>query len=126
MRHRNSGRHLSRSGGHRSAMMRNLAKSLIRHEEIRTTVPKAKELRRLVEPLVTLAKADSVARRRRAFDRLRDETAVGKLFAELGPRFRERPGGYLRILKAGFRPGDGAPVAIVQFVREDAENVQTA
>lgn len=122
MRHRNSGRHLSRSGGHRAAMMRNLAKSLIRHEEIRTTVPKAKELRRVVEPLVTLAKQDNVARRRRAFDRLRDETAVGKLFGELGPRYRERPGGYLRILKAGFRAGDNAPVAIVQFVRESADS----
>lgn len=122
MRHRNAGRHLSRSGGHRAAMMRNMAKSLIRHEQIRTTVPKAKELRRVVEPLVTLAKEDSVARRRRAFDRVRDEATVGKLFADLGPRYRARPGGYLRILKAGFRAGDNAPVAIVQFVNEEAEN----
>ena len=125
MRHRNSGRHLSRSGSHRAALMRNLAKSLIRHEEIRTTLPKAKELRRVVEPLVTLAREDSVAHRRRAFDRLRDDTLVGKLFAELGPRYRERPGGYLRILKAGFRPGDSAPVAIVQFVPQETAPPQS-
>ncbi|MGH8427701.1 MAG: 50S ribosomal protein L17 [Gammaproteobacteria bacterium] len=124
MRHRNSGRHLSRSGAHRAALMRNLAKSLIRHEEIRTTLPKAKELRRVVEPLVTLAREDSVAHRRRAFDRLRDDALVGKLFAELGPRYRERPGGYLRILKAGFRPGDSAPVAIVQFVTQEVPPAQ--
>ncbi len=120
MRHRNSGRALSRTSAHRAALMRNLSKSLIRHEQIRTTVPKAKELRRVLEPLVTLAKEDTPARRRRAFDRLRDDAAVGKLFLELGPRYRERPGGYLRILKAGFRPGDSAPVAIVQFVGSEA------
>lgn len=126
MRHRNSGRHLSRSGSHRAALMRNLARSLIRHEEIRTTVPKAKELRRVVEPLVTLAKRDGVAQRRRAFDRLRDEEAVGKLFTELGPRYRARPGGYLRILKAGYRAGDSAPVALVQFVAETEAGSEAA
>jgi len=99
--------------------MRNMSKSLIQHEQIRTTVPKAKELRRVVEPLITLAKKDSVANRRLAFNRLRDEAMVAKLFTELGPRYRERPGGYLRILKAGFRAGDNAPVAIVQLVGEE-------
>ncbi len=123
MRHRKTGRMLNRTSGHRVALMRNLAKSLIEHEQIRTTVPKAKELRRVVEPLITLAKEDSVAHRRRAFSRLRDAACVGKLFLELGPRFRERPGGYLRILKAGFRDGDSAPIAIVQLVgEEDREN----
>jgi large subunit ribosomal protein L17 len=97
-------------------MYRNLAASLVRHETIRTTLPKAKELRRVVEPLITLAKQDGVARRRLAFDRLRDEAAVGKLFNDLGPRFRERPGGYLRILKTGFRSGDSAPMAVVQLL----------
>jgi len=121
MRHRKAGRSLSRTSSHRVALMRNMSKSLIRHEQIRTTVPKAKELRRVLEPLVTLAKEDTASRRRRAFDRLRDDAAVGKLFNELGPRYRERPGGYLRILKAGFRAGDNAPVAIVQFVREEQE-----
>jgi len=100
--------------------MRNMSKSLIQHEQIRTTVPKAKELRRVVEPLITLAKKDSVANRRLAFNRLRDEAMVAKLFTELGPRYRERPGGYLRILKAGFRAGDNAPVAIVQLVGEES------
>lgn len=119
MRHRNSGRALSRTSSHRAALMRNMSKSLIQHEQIRTTVPKAKELRRVVEPLITLAKKDSVANRRLAFNRLRDEAMVAKLFAELGPRYRERPGGYLRILKAGFRAGDNAPVAIVQLVGEE-------
>lgn len=118
MRHRNSGRALSRTSSHRAALMRNMSKSLIEHEQIRTTVPKAKELRRVVEPLITLAKTDSVANRRLAFSRLRDDAIVGKLFTDLGPRFRERPGGYLRILKAGFRAGDNAPVAIVQLVGE--------
>jgi len=119
MRHRNSGRALSRTSSHRAALMRNMSKSLIQHEQIRTTVPKAKELRRVVEPLITLAKKDSVANRRLAFNRLRDEAMVAKLFTELGPRYRERPGGYLRILKAGFRAGDNAPVAIVQLVGEE-------
>jgi large subunit ribosomal protein L17 len=97
-------------------MYRNLAASLVRHETIRTTLPKARELRRVVEPLITLAKQDGVSRRRLAFDRLRDEAAVGKLFTDLGPRFRERPGGYLRILKMGFRAGDSAPMAVVQLL----------
>jgi large subunit ribosomal protein L17 len=97
-------------------MYRNLAASLLRHETVRTTLPKAKELRRVVEPLITLAKEDGVSRRRLAFDRLRDDVAVGKLFGELGPRFKTRPGGYLRILKMGFRPGDAAPMALVQLL----------
>lgn len=118
MRHRKSGRKLGRTSAHRTALMRNMTKSLIAHGEIRTTLPKAKELRRVVEPLVTLAGEDSVARRRRAFSRLRDEAVVARLFGELGPRYRERPGGYLRIIKAGFRPGDNAPIAIVQFVEQ--------
>jgi large subunit ribosomal protein L17 len=106
MRHRKSGRALGRKSSHRNAMYKNMAASLIRHETIRTTLPKAKELRRVVEPLITLAKQDGVARRRLAFDRLRDKQSVGKLFNELGPRFKDRPGGYLRILKIGYRPGD--------------------
>ena len=113
MRHRKSGRKLNRNSSHRKAMYRNMAASLIKHETIKTTVPKAKELRRVIEPLITLAKDDAVAKRRLAFDRLRDKEAVGKLFVELGPRFKERPGGYLRILKMGFRRGDAAPMAIV-------------
>ncbi len=116
MRHRKSGRQLSRNSAHRQAMLCNMSASLFRHELIRTTVPKAKELRRVAEPLITLAKTDSVHHRRRAFAQLRDADAVGKLFKELGPRYRDRPGGYLRILKAGYRPGDGAPVAIVELV----------
>jgi large subunit ribosomal protein L17 len=116
MRHRNAGRQLSRNSSHRRAMMRNMASSLLLHETIKTTVPKAKELRRVVEPLITLAKEDGVAQRRRAFDRLRDKAVVGKLFNELGPRYRARPGGYLRILKMGYRPGDAAPMALVQLV----------
>ncbi len=116
MRHRKSGRALSRNSSHRKAMFRNMSASLVRHETIRTTVPKAKELRRVIEPLITLAKEDGVARRRQAFDRLRDKEAVGKLFSELGPRYKDRPGGYLRILKTGNRPGDAAPMAIVQLV----------
>jgi len=115
MRHRKSGRRLGRNSSHRKAMFRNMATSMLMHETIRTTVPKAKELRRVVEPLITLAKEDSVANRRLAFDRLRDKAAVGKLFKELGPRFKERPGGYLRILKIGPRPGDNAPMAIVML-----------
>ena len=99
-------------------MFRNMAASMIRHETIRTTLPKAKELRRVVEPLITLAKEDSVANRRLAFDRLRDKEVVGKLFSEIGPRFKERPGGYLRILKTGPRPGDAAPMAIVMLTEQ--------
>ncbi len=116
MRHRKSGRKLGRNSSHRKAMFRNMATSLVRHETIRTTVPKAKELRRVVEPLITLAKVDGVANRRLAFDRLRDKEAVGKLFSDIGPRFKDRPGGYLRILKTGPRAGDSAPMAIVQMV----------
>jgi large subunit ribosomal protein L17 len=116
MRHRNSGRQLSRTSSHRHALMRNMAASLLRHEAIRTTVPKAKELRRVVEPLITMAKLDSVARRRLAFARLRDKDMVSKLFGQLGPRYQARPGGYLRILKNGFRPGDNAPLAYVELV----------
>ena len=116
MRHKKSGRRLSRNSPHRRAMYRNMATSLLMHETIRTTLPKAKELRRVVEPLITLAKLDGVSRRRLAFDRLRDDAAVGRLFTELGPRFKSRPGGYLRILKTGFRPGDSAPMAIVQLL----------
>jgi len=116
MRHRNIGRQLSRNSSHRRAMMKNLAGSLLRHEIIKTTVPKAKELRRVAEPLITMAKDDTVARRRRAFDRLRDRELVTKLFNELGPRYKERPGGYLRILKCGFRAGDNAPMAYVELV----------
>jgi large subunit ribosomal protein L17 len=116
MRHLKSGRKLNRDSAHRKAMFRNMASSLFEHEIIKTTVPKAKELRRVAEPLITLAKEDSVAHRRRAFDRLRDREAVTKLFNELGPRYAERPGGYLRILKCGFRPGDNAPMAYVELV----------
>ena len=116
MRHRKSGRKLGRNSSHRKAMYRNMAASLLRHETIRTTLPKAKELRRVVEPLITLAKEDGVSRRRLAFDRLRDDVAVGRLFSELGPRFKNRPGGYLRILKMGYRAGDSAPMALVQLL----------
>ena len=116
MRHRKSGRKLGRNSSHRKLMFRNMAASLFRHETIRTTLPKAKELRRVAEPLITLAKQDAVARRRLAFSRLRDDVAVGKLFNELGPRFKDRPGGYLRILKMGLRPGDKAPMALVQLM----------
>jgi large subunit ribosomal protein L17 len=116
MRHRKSGRKLGRNSSHRKAMFRNMAASLVRHETIKTTLPKAKELRRVFEPLITLAKEDGVPNRRLAFDRLRDKEAVGKLFTDLGPRFKERPGGYLRILKMGPRPGDSAPMALVQLV----------
>lgn len=116
MRHRKSGRQLNRNSSHRKAMFRNMACSLLRHELIKTTLPKAKELRRVAEPMITLAKSDSVAKRRLAFDRLRDDEVVGKLFNELGPRYKERPGGYLRILKCGYRPGDKAPMAFVELV----------
>ncbi len=116
MRHQKSGRKFNRTSAHREAMFRNMAASLVKHELIRTTLPKAKELRRVAEPLITLAKTDGVANRRLAFSRLRDKEAVGKLFVELGPRYRERPGGYLRILKCGFRDGDNAPMAYVELV----------
>ncbi|MCK8516725.1 50S ribosomal protein L17 [Methylonatrum kenyense] len=116
MRHRKSGRKLNRNSSHRTAMFRNMTSSLIEHEAIKTTLPKAKELRRVAEPLITLAKEDTVSKRRLAFSRLRDKAAVGKLFAELGPRYKARPGGYLRILKCGFRPGDNAPMAFVELV----------
>ena len=116
MRHKKSGRRLGRNSSLRKAMYRNMAASLVHHETIKTTVPKAKELRRVIEPLITLAKVDGVANRRLAFNRLRDKVAVGKLFTDLGPRFQARPGGYLRILKLGPRPGDSAPMAIVQLV----------
>ncbi len=124
MRHLKSGRKLNRNSSHRKAMFRNMANSLFEHEIIRTTVPKAKELRRVAEPLITLAKSDSVANRRLAFDRLRDKAAVGKLFEELGPRYVERPGGYLRILKCGYRPGDKAPMAYVELVDRPREEEQ--
>ena len=124
MRHQKSGRILGRKSSHRKAMYRNMASSLIQHETIRTTVSKAKELRRVVEPLITLAKEDDVANRRLAFDRLRDKVSVGKLFNELGPRFKERPGGYLRILKAGHRAGDAAPMAIVQLLDQPEQTAE--
>ncbi len=116
MRHRKSGRHLNRTRSHLQAMFKNMSSSLVRHELIRTTLPKAKELRGVVEPLITLAKTDNVANRRLAFSRLRDRDSVNKLFNELGPRYRQRPGGYLRILKCGVRPGDRAPMAYVELV----------
>ena len=127
MRHRKAGRHFSRTSSHREAMFRNMAASLFKHELIKTTLPKAKELRRVAEPLITMAKADSVHHRRLAFARLRDKAVVGKLFVELGPRYQSRPGGYLRILKCGFRHGDAAPMAYVELVdrppRESAVDV---
>ena len=116
MRHRKSGKQLNRNASHRKAMFKNMACSLMEHEVIKTTVPKAKELRRFAEPLITLAKQDSVANRRLAFDRTRSKAAVGKLFEELGPRYQERPGGYIRILKCGYRTGDKAPMAYVELV----------
>ena len=116
MRHQKSGRKFNRTSAHREAMFKNMASSLFKHELIRTTLPKAKELRRVAEPLITLAKTDGVANRRLAFSRLRDKEAVGKLFVELGPRYKERPGGYLRILKCGFRDGDNAPMAYVELM----------
>jgi large subunit ribosomal protein L17 len=128
MRHRKSGRQLNRNSSHRKAMFRNMACSLFEHELIKTTLPKAKELRRVAEPLITSAKEDSVAKRRLAFARLRDDAAVGKLFNELGPRYKEREGGYLRILKCGYRPGDKAPMAYVELVDrpEIVEEEETA
>ena len=116
MRHQNSGRQLSRNSSHRAALMRNMASALLRYETINTTVPKAKELRRVVEPLITLAKADSVAKRRLAFDRLRDQDVVVKLFTDIGPHYKARAGGYTRILRNGIRPGDSAPMAVMQLV----------
>lgn len=130
MRHRKSGRQLNRNSSHRKAMFQNMTVSLINHELIITTLPKAKELRRVVEPLITLAKndggtgAESVHRRRLAFARLRDDAAVVKLFAELGPRFKDRPGGYLRILKMGYRAGDSAPMAIVQLLDQPSAEAE--
>lgn len=120
MRHQNAGRHLGRTSSHRKAMFKNMAVSLIEHEIIRTTLPKAKELRREAEPLITLAKRDSVANRRLAFNRLRDRDAVTKLFTQIGPRFLTRPGGYTRILKCGFRPGDCAPMAFIELLDRPA------
>ena len=116
MRHQKAGRKFSRTSAHRDAMFSNMAASLFKHELIKTTLPKAKELRRVAEPLVTLAKVDSVANRRLAFSRLRDKEAVGNLFTTLGPRYASRPGGYLRILKCGFRAGDNAPMAYVELI----------
>jgi len=128
MRHSKSGRKLNRNSSHRKAMFRNMANSLFEHEIIKTTVPKAKELRRVAEPLITMAKEDSVAHRRLAFDRMRDKATVGKLFDELGPRYVERPGGYLRIMKCGYRSGDKAPMAYVELIgrpRIDDEQDET-
>ena len=116
MRHRNSGRSFSRTSSHRKAMFSNMCCSLIEHELIKTTLPKAKDLRRYIEPLITVSKADSVASRRQAFDVLRSKVAVGKLFTDLGPRFVERPGGYVRIIKCGYREGDNAPMAIIELM----------
>jgi len=125
MRHRHSGRQLNRNSSHRKAMFKNMVASLVEHELIKTTLPKAKELRSHAEPLITLAKEDSVANRRLAFDRLRDKEAVGKLFSVLGPRYQDRPGGYLRIMKCGFRTGDKAPMAYVELIgRPRAETAE--
>lgn len=124
MRHQNSGRQLNRNSSHRKAMFRNMASSLFESEVIRTTLPKAKELRRTVEPLITLAKDDSVASRRLAFSRLRNRAVVLKLFGEIAPRYAERSGGYLRIMKCGFRPGDKAPMAIVELVDRPVKAVE--
>ena len=124
MRHRKSGRKLNRTSSHRKAMLKNMAAALIKHEQIKTTLPKAKELRSYAEPLITLAKKDSVANRRLAFDRTRSKAAVGKLFEELGPRYQERPGGYIRILKCGYRTGDKAPMAFVELVDRPQPDVE--
>jgi large subunit ribosomal protein L17 len=126
MRHRLSGRQLNRNASHRKAMFRNMAASLVEHELIKTTLPKAKELRRVAEPLITLAKQDSVANRRLAFSRLQSKEAVGKLFSNLGPRYQDRPGGYIRILKCGFRAGDKAPMAYVELVDRPTGSLDTA
>jgi large subunit ribosomal protein L17 len=122
MRHRKAGRKLNRNSSHRKAMFRNMAVSLFEHEMIKTTLPKAKELRKVAEPMITLAKNDSLANRRLAFNRLRDRDAVTKLFEDLGPRYDKRPGGYLRILKCGFRAGDNAPMAYVELVDRPAQD----
>ena len=124
MRHRKSGRHLSRTSSHRKAMFSNMANSLFEHEIIKTTLPKAKELRRVAEPLITMAKDDTVAKRRQAFAKLRDKSMVGKLFGELGPRYKEREGGYTRILKCGFRAGDAAPMAYIELVDRPEPDVE--
>ena len=124
MRHQKTGRKLGRTSSHRQAMFRNMAVSLFRHEQIRTTLPKAKELRRVAEPLITLAKNPTMARRRLAFARLRDQAIVSKLFDELAPRYKERAGGYTRILKSGFRRGDNAPMAYVQLVENASSDVE--
>jgi large subunit ribosomal protein L17 len=116
MRHRKSGRKLNRNSSHRKAMFQNMTVSLLRHELIKTTLPKAKELRRVAEPIITIAKEDSVASRRLVYNRLRDKEILNKLFTNLGPRFKNRPGGYLRIIKCGFRPSDKAPMALVELV----------
>lgn len=129
MRHRHSGRQLNRNSSHRKAMFRNMTTSLVEHEIIKTTLPKAKELRGFAEPLITLAKNDSVANRRLAFDRVRNKATVGKLFDELGPRYTERPGGYIRIIKCGIRTGDKAPMAYVELVdrpEDDFDGVEEA
>lgn len=126
MRHRNSGRQLSRTSSHRKAMFSNLCCSLIEHELIKTTLPKAKELRRYIEPLITVSKSDSVASRRHVFDKLRSKSAVGKLFSTLGPRYTERPGGYVRVLKCGYRAGDNAPMAIIELVDRPAQQEESA
>lgn len=125
MRHQKSGRKLNRTSSHRSAMFRNMAVSLFRHEQIRTTLPKAKELRRVAEPLITMGKNPSLANRRLAFSRLRDREIVGKLFDDIGVRFKDRPGGYLRVLKVGYRTGDAAPMAIVQLVERKSVATET-
>jgi large subunit ribosomal protein L17 len=122
MRHRKTGRKLGRNSSHRTALFKNMTAALVQEELIRTTLPKAKELRRVIEPLITRAKVDSVANRRLVFARLRDKAAVAKLFGELGPRYAARPGGYLRILKCGFRPGDAAPMAYVELVDRPARS----
>jgi len=126
MRHRKSGRQLNRNSSHRQAMFRNMTSSLVEHEIIKTTLPKAKELRRVVEPLITLAKSDSLANRRLAFARIRNMDAVKKLFSDLGPRFANRPGGYIRILKCGFRAGDNAPMAYIELVDRPAADAAQA
>lgn len=132
MRHRKSGKQLNRNASHRKAMFKNMTCSLVEHEVIKTTVPKAKELRRFAEPLITLAKEDSVANRRLAFARVGNKAVVGKLFSDLGPRFQDRPGGYTRILKAGFRAGDAAPMAYIELVDrvisddEDLDDIEDA
>ena len=123
MRHRKSGRQLNRNSSHRKAMFSNMANSLLEHGIIKTTLPKAKELRRIAEPLITMAKTDSVANRRLAFSRLRDKENVGKLFSELGPRYKDRPGGYTRIMKCGFRSGDVAPMAYIELVDRPTEAI---